>query len=136
MTSLRSFVDSIHLICSTAFAECNLLRIYCLYQMIRYMKASIVWHTISTKIKQCDHSKLFNAHQILFFQMIIGASSTTISNHFAKLFQQSTSLDYVVNIFWTLLQLSFLRFSPAELPFFYMEAYSCYLNVEEEMVCY
>ena len=85
--TLGPFVGSVHLIPATGVAECTLLRSYCLYKMIRFGKSSIVWHTVSIKIKQSDHPKLFKVTQFLFFQIVVGGTAIIIADHMTKLLE-------------------------------------------------
>ena len=132
-TTLGPFMPAIHLICGVVFAECTLLRSYCLYKLIRTGKSSIVWHTILTKFRQSDHPKFFKVAQFLFSNMVILSSGVIITNHIAKLFEWSTPIDYVAHIALIFIQISLLRFTPAEVPYIYIATYSCYLYVKGQV---
>ena len=56
MTTLGPFVGASHLICGTSLNA--LLRLYCLYKLIGQGKASISWHTITTKTAYANLGRL------------------------------------------------------------------------------
>ena len=132
-TTLGPFIHTIHFLCATFIVECTLFRSYCLYKTVRSGKSSIVWHTVSDKVEQSDHPKSFKAAHFFFFQMTVGAGSIYLTNHTAKLLEWSTPLDYVVHITWTFVQLALMRFTPMEVPYIYMAAYSCYLYLKQQV---
>ena len=133
ISTLGPFLFPIHIVWSAAFFEATVVRIHCLYKVIRFGRSSVTWYDIAKRIKKDDHPVYFKICRFLFIVIFFAGTSIISSQHLLKLAEYSTPLDYFVNFTWTVIQIYMIRFALTDLIFIYIAALNCYMYLINKM---
>lgn len=131
--SLGPLQYSVHFLYGMAMLEIVLTRAYVFLVHFKGYKDKLHWFRLSKGINKQEFPQLFLATKAFFIILYSSVTILFIAQELAKLYlERCLLIDVLVNCFWIVTNVFFIRFAVNDMPFLYVIAGSCYFRVRKD----